>query len=146
MIAKSKTGIILKASGLALLWVTIISCTMFPELLERGNTFLSEQYIFGDVGTVLLFSLGIYTFDLMIQVLYVIDEHLDKTFLVQILGGVSVCVLAISFTKNMGVSNIYPFLIVGLSMCYMKTVAIYMSDKTKKAGNRKLRIKKIGDL
>jgi hypothetical protein len=146
MIVKSKTGIILKASVFALLWVVIISCTMFPELLKKENGFLFRQYIFGDVGTVLLFSLGIYTFDLMIQVLYAIDEHLDRIFIVQILGGVTVCVLAISFMKNMEVNNILPFLIVALSMGYMKTVAIYMSDKTKKTGNQKLRIKKIGDL
>jgi hypothetical protein len=134
MIAGNKIGIILKANGFALLWVLLITCAMFPKLLEDVS-FLTEQYSFGSVGQILLFSLGIYTFDLMIQVLYSIDEFLNKLFIAQILVSVTVCVLAVSFTKNMGVNNICPFLFVGLSMGYMKALTLYMSDKTKKIKN-----------
>ncbi|MDR0725994.1 MAG: hypothetical protein LBF59_08330, partial [Prevotellaceae bacterium] len=98
----------MKASGYAVLWVLIVTFTIFPELLESKGSFLTERYIFGNVGQSMLFTLGIYTFDLMIQVLYSIDKHLSKIFIANILGGVTACVLSISLTKNMGVSNIWP--------------------------------------
>ncbi|MDR1130027.1 MAG: hypothetical protein LBK96_03485 [Prevotellaceae bacterium] len=136
MVIEDKIGIIMKAGGFAVLWVSIVTCTMFPDLLGNFN-FLTERYSFGNIGQALLFALGVYTFDLMIQVLYAVDGHLSKMFIAQILGGVTVCVLAISFTKNMGVYNIWPILFVGLAMIYMKTITLCMSDKTKKIGNRK---------
>jgi hypothetical protein len=141
MFVKGKTGIIFKSGIFALLWVLIVTCTMFPNLLERGNHFLSEQYNFEHVGQALLFALGIYLFDLMIQILYAVDEHLNKIFVVQILGGIAVCVFAISMTKNMGVDNIWTFLFVWIAMFYMKVLTLYMSSKTKKVTDKNRRFK-----
>jgi hypothetical protein len=138
MFLNSRTGIIIKSALFALLWVAIITCTAFPCLLEKGNHFLAEQYNFGHAGQFLLFSLGIYTFDLMMQVLYAIDKHLNKIFVVQILGGVSVCVFAISMTKDMEVNNIWVFLFIWIAMFYMKMLTLYMSDKTKTVTTEKL--------
>jgi hypothetical protein len=135
MFIKNKTGIVLKAGGFALLWVAVINCTMFPDLLVRGKSFLTEQYNFGYVGQLLLFSLGVYTLDLMIQVLYAIREHLSRRFIAHILGSVTVCVLAISLTNNMDVNNGYLLLIVGVAMGYMKAFSLYKSDETKKNGD-----------
>jgi hypothetical protein len=112
--------------------VSIIICTSFPVLLERGSFFLSEQYNFEHTGQIFLFMLGVYIFDLMIQILYAIDEHLSRIFITQIFVGILICLLAISGTKNMGVSNIYTFLFVGISMAYMKALTLYMSDKNKR--------------
>ncbi|MDR2651584.1 MAG: hypothetical protein LBC68_04635 [Prevotellaceae bacterium] len=146
MFVKSKIGIIIfKAGGFALLWVLIVTCTMFPEVLGSGIRFLSERYIFGNVGRVLLFTLGIYTFDLMIQILYAIDEHLSKKFIAQILGCITVCILSVSLTIDTGLQNIGPFLFVGISMGYMKALTLYVSDTTKKVDNLESEIK-IGDL
>ncbi|MDR1340478.1 MAG: hypothetical protein LBK58_10565 [Prevotellaceae bacterium] len=131
MIIEDKIGIILKAGGFALLWVSIVTCTMFPEMLGRAG-FLTEQYNFGDIGQTLLFALGVYTFDLMVQVLYAVDGYFNKIFIVIILGSVTVSVLIISITKDMGVYNFCPFLFVGLSMAYMKAATLYISDRTKK--------------
>jgi hypothetical protein len=77
MAVEDKIGIILKAGGFALLWVSIITCTIFPKLLVNLN-FFTEQYSFGSIGQALLFVLGVYTFDLMIQVLYAFDAHLKN--------------------------------------------------------------------
>jgi hypothetical protein len=142
MFAKNKIGIIIfKSGGFALLWVLIVSCTMFPELLGSGIYFLAEQYNFGNVGRALLFALGIYTFDLMIQVLYAIDGYISKKFVAQILGCITICILAISLTIDTGLCNICPFLFVSISMGYMKALALYMSDTTKKIRDFELDIK-----
>jgi hypothetical protein len=138
MIAKDNIGIILKASVFALLWIAVINCTMFPVLLEGGKSFFSEQYNFEYVGQILLFSLGIYTFDLMIQVLYAIRERLSRRFITHILGSVTVCVLAVSITKNMEMNNGYLLLFVGIAMGYMKAYTLYVSDKSKKYSNKRL--------
>jgi hypothetical protein len=105
---------------------------MFPVLLGSEIHFLSEQYNFEDIGRVLLFSLGIYTFDLMIRVLYSLDGHIDRIFIVQILGSITVCILAVSLTINTGLYNIYLFLFVGISIGYMKALTLYISDAIKK--------------
>ena len=97
----SKTSIILRASGFALFWVTIVTCTMFPDILTKGKTFLTEQYDFEYVGRGLLFALGVYIFDLMIQVLYAIDKRLNKMFVVNILSGLSISVLTIALSKDL---------------------------------------------
>jgi hypothetical protein len=146
MFAKDKIGIIIfKSGGFALLWVLIVTCTMFPEVLGSGIRFLTEQYSFGNVGQVLLFSLGIYTFDLMIQVLYAIDKHISKKFIAQILGCITICVLAVSLTMNTGLYNIYPFVFIGISMGYMKALTLYVSDAAKEINCPESDIK-IGDL
>jgi hypothetical protein len=120
--------------------VAIIICTSFPVLLERGNHFLTEQYNFERTGQAFLFVLGIYMFDLMIQILYSIDTHLSRIFVVQILGSVVICLFAISVTKDMEVSNMCPLLFVGIAMAYMKAFTLCMSDKNQKVTNKNRRI------
>jgi hypothetical protein len=132
MFAKSKTGIILKAIIIALAWVSIMNCTIFPDLVKDGKKFLAEQYNFDYVGQILLFAIGIYTLDLTIQVLYAVEEHLSIIFFIPILGSVAICVLVISLAKNMDTNNGYPLLFVGFAMGYMKALTLIVSDMTKK--------------
>jgi hypothetical protein len=143
MFLKDRIRRIFKSILFASLWVAIITCTTFPDILERGNHFFTEQYDFEHVGQVLLIALGIYTFDLMMHILYSIDEYLHKIFIVQILGGVSICVFTISLTKNMGVYNICPLMFVGISMCYMKAITLSMNSRM--VEQRKLQ-RRTGDL
>jgi hypothetical protein len=100
--------------------------------LTRENSFLTEQYNFGDIGRSLLFALGVYIFDLMIQVTYAIDEYFNKIFIAQILGGLSVCVLLISLSKGTELYNIFLLLIVGIAMFYMKMLTLLISGETKR--------------
>ncbi|MDR1887199.1 MAG: hypothetical protein LBQ70_04715 [Prevotellaceae bacterium] len=128
----------MKAGALALAWVLIVTCSVFPQILELEKHFFSEQCDFENMGKSLLFATGVYFFDLIIQVLYAIDELLSKAFIVTILTCVTICVLTVPVAISMKWNNIYSVLIVVLAMGYIKALSIYMSDKTKEIKNRQI--------
>jgi hypothetical protein len=133
MFAKGKIGKILKASGLAFAWVLVITYTTFPQLLENPLCFLAEQGNFENMGKFLLFGIGIYTFDLLAQIMYFpIDEQIRKSLLVVgTLGCVVFCVLIVPFAINLAMSRIYPVLLVAVPMGLLKGFNFYISDESK---------------
>ncbi|MDR1595120.1 MAG: hypothetical protein LBS43_11660 [Prevotellaceae bacterium] len=130
MIKKEDIGIILKSAGLALIWVLIITYTTFPQLLEHPVCFLTERISFENTGRYLLFGIGIYVFDLLVQILYSVDKRLKRNLLVSgALGCAVLCVLIVPYTINVEVSRICPVLITGLSMGLVKGVVFYYNGK-----------------
>jgi hypothetical protein len=126
MIVKNETGIILRAYGFALLWVLIITYTTFPLLFGNPVSFLSEQINFENTGKSLLFGIGIYIFDLWMQIVYFADNQIKKNFLVAgALGCTVLCVLIIPVAIDMKTNRLLPILTVSLSMGFLKGYNFY---------------------
>jgi hypothetical protein len=130
MIAEGKTGIILKAGALALMWVLIVTCTTFPQLLENPVCFLAEQISFENTGKFLLFIIGIFTFDLFIQISYSIGKQdIRKDWLVfGCLLSFSFNVLFVSFAIGTEINRICPVLLIGISVGFLKAANLYLSE------------------
>jgi hypothetical protein len=126
ILKKEDIVIILKAGGLALLWVLIITYTTFPKLFGDPVSFLSEQINFENTGKYLLFGAGIYVFDLWVQIVYFVNKQLKRNFFVAgALGCAVLCLLIVPFAIEIEMSRIYPILMVGLSMGFLKGYSFY---------------------
>jgi hypothetical protein len=103
---------------------------MFPQLIEHPVRFLAEQISFENTGRYLLFGIGIYIFDILLQILYSNDNRIKKNLLVAgSLGCAVLCVLIVPYTINVEVSRLSPILITGLSMGFMKGMNLYHNEK-----------------
>jgi uncharacterized membrane protein (DUF485 family) len=130
ILKKEDIVIVLKSAVFALLWVLIVTYTMFPQLIEHPVRFLAEQISFENTGRYLLFGIGIYIFDLLVQIVYSIDERIKKNFLVSgSLGCAVLCVLIVPYAINVELNRLWPVLITGLSLGLVKGVSIYYNIK-----------------
>jgi hypothetical protein len=128
MFLNSRTGIILKAGGFALLWMMIITYTTFPALFKDPVSFLSEQISFENTGKFLLFGLGIYIFDLWVHISYSTDR-VEKILLVTgALVSTVLSVLIVPFAIDRDMNRMYPILIIGTSMGCQKLLSLYFNE------------------
>jgi hypothetical protein len=132
MIAKDKTDTVLKAGGLALIWVLIITYTTFPGLAGDTASFLSEQISFENTGKFLLFQIGIYLFDLLLQISYSVDRYVKKyVLMVGAITSAVVCVFLVPYTIDREISRIVPILIIAIQMGLLKSVNLYYGNAFK---------------
>jgi hypothetical protein len=124
----SRTGIILKSGGLALLWVLIVTYTTFPGLVRDTASFLSEQTGFENTGKYLLFGLGIYAFDLLAQILYSTDHVSTNLLVAASIAAVVLSVLIIPVAIDTEMNRICPILLIGISMGCLKALNFYFND------------------
>jgi hypothetical protein len=128
MFLQSKAGIILKASGFALLWMGIVTYTTFPELFKDSVSFLSEQISFENTGKFLLFGLAIYIFDLWVHISYSTDKVEKNLLVAGALASTVLSVLMIPFAIDKEMNRIYPIVIIGISMGCQKLFSLYFNE------------------
>jgi hypothetical protein len=129
MFLQSETGMIFKAAGLALLWVMIITYTTFSELFKEPVSFLSEQISFENTGKLLLFQIGIYLFDLLVQISYSVNRQLKRyRLMVGALASAVVCVLMVPYAIDVKMLRIVPILIIAIQMGLLKGFNLYYGD------------------
>jgi hypothetical protein len=126
MFLNSRTGIILKAGTVALLWISIITYTTFPGLVGDTVSFLSEQISFENTGKFLLFQIGIYLFDLLVQISYSVDKHVKKyTLMVGAITSAIICVFLVPYSIDRETPRIIPILIIAIQMGLLKSFNLY---------------------